>query len=259
MHNWKLLVIALVFATFNFIQIIPLYMDESNKIDENMISEKFTILLFNVNTSNRNYQNTINYIQKIQPDILALEEINKQWAMALTQVTESFQYKTVSTQEDNFGIGFYSRIPFIESEISYFGGAGVPSVLSELQFSSKSITVLFTHPLPPGNSEYFHWRNKQLERIATLRHDFGKSLIIVGDLNTTSWSYYFKKFISRMKLKDSRTGFGVQASWPTILPYFLIPIDHCLVSENFIILDRFLGPDLGSDHYPVLIKIVFPE
>ena len=43
-------------------------------------------------------------------------------------------------------------------------------------------------------------------------------LTVIGDLNTTSWSYYYKRFVSRMKLYDSRKGFGVHASWPTMLP-----------------------------------------
>ncbi|MCI0525996.1 MAG: hypothetical protein L0Y56_00890, partial [Nitrospira sp.] len=60
-------------------------------------------------------------------------------------------------------------------------------------------------------------------------------------------------------LKDSRDGFGIQASWPTFVPLFLIPLDHCLVHSSVQVLDRRLGPKIGSDHYPVMIKLAVPN
>jgi len=41
--------------------------------------DKISILLINVHTSNQKYDLTKNYIEKVKPDILVLEEINKKW------------------------------------------------------------------------------------------------------------------------------------------------------------------------------------
>ena len=114
---------------------------------------------------------------------------------------------------------------------------------------------MFTHPVPPASQRYFYWRNKQLSEIASLRAKFNDNLIVVGDLNTTSWSYYFQNFLAKMKLQDSRQGYGLQISWPTMMPLLGITIDHCLVSPNIHILNHKIGQDIGSDHYPVYVEL----
>jgi len=32
-----------------------------------------------------------------------------------------------------------------------------------------------------------------------------------------------------------------------------VAIDHCLVSPEIAIRDRHIGPDVGSDHFPVVL------
>jgi endonuclease/exonuclease/phosphatase (EEP) superfamily protein YafD len=56
-------------------------------------------------------------------------------------------------------------------------------------------------------------------------------------------------------LRDTRAGFGIQASWPTQIPPLGIPLDHCLVSPELVVLDRRLGPAVGSDHRPVILEL----
>jgi endonuclease/exonuclease/phosphatase (EEP) superfamily protein YafD len=54
-------------------------------------------------------------------------------------------------------------------------------------------------------------------------------------------------------LHDSRKGFGIQPTWPSDKPIFMVPIDHVLVSKEIRIQNRFTGPDIGSDHRPVIV------
>ena len=254
--RWKSVVVALLFATINMTQIVPWYINDSRLTDAGTtVVGKVKILLINVSTSNTDHDKTMEYIKRMNPDLLALEEINDRWLSDLSPVLASFSSKEVLTREDNFGIGLFGKIPFQNSKVEYFGKARVPSIISKICIAERPVTILFTHPLPPGSVDYFHLRNEQLEEIASSRKDFGDSLIVMGDLNTTSWSYYYKRFVSRMKLHDSRKGFGIHASWPAMLPIMLIPIDHCLISGDIIVLDRKVGHNLGSDHYPVYIEL----
>lgn len=222
---------------------------------EKRYENEWTILQMNVHASNRYHEGVIQYIKKMDPDILALEEINYRWFEALKDILKDYPHRKFVIREDNFGIGLFSRVPTEEIEIKYFEESGVPSVLAKLKAGDETVSLLFTHPLPPGGLGYFHRRNKQLNDIAKERDKYGKNLIVIGDLNATPWSHYFKKFKRDMNLKDTRKGFGIHNTWPTQLPIMLIPLDHCLVSEGITTLDRRIGPNIGSDHYPVFVRL----
>jgi endonuclease/exonuclease/phosphatase (EEP) superfamily protein YafD len=60
-------------------------------------------------------------------------------------------------------------------------------------------------------------------------------------------------------LCDTRAGFGLQASFPAWSAVMRIPIDHVLASCSIGVRDRWIGPDIGSDHLPVLIDLVVPR
>jgi endonuclease/exonuclease/phosphatase (EEP) superfamily protein YafD len=83
--------------------------------------------------------------------------------------------------------------------------------------------------------------------------------IVMGDLNMSMWSPYFRQFIQATGMKSSRQGFGVQPSWPADSPLLQIPIDHCLVSKDDILLiHNRIGKDIGSDHYPLIADLSLP-
>jgi endonuclease/exonuclease/phosphatase (EEP) superfamily protein YafD len=52
---------------------------------------------------------------------------------------------------------------------------------------------------------------------------------------------------------DSAQGHGVQPTWPNFNPLLWIPLDHVLHSTCLAVRDRIIGPDVGSDHYPVIV------
>jgi endonuclease/exonuclease/phosphatase (EEP) superfamily protein YafD len=253
----KLAFITLPFLLVNLFLIVPFYLPSVHPVSADSITEnQIGILLFNVCTSNSNYKGVIEYVKKVDPDILALEEINQRWDSELQPLLDTYKFTEICPSEDNFGIALYSKIPFEKARVYFFGEWGVPpSIVARIKLGKDIVTILFTHPLPPGNRDYFNRRNKQLEEIIAHREDFGDRLIVLGDLNMTSWSYYFERFKDKMNLKDTREGFGVNPSWPTMLPIMLIPIDHCLTSRNIVTLDRKIGANIGSDHYPVYIKL----
>lgn len=118
------------------------------------------------------------------------------------------------------------------------------------------VSIIATHPLPPVSQEYFDWRNQQFaeigDRVQQLKN---QPVIVVGDLNTTMWSPYYRKFIGDSGLKNGRSGFGVQPTWPVDAPILSIPLDHCLVSPEIKVIDSRVGKDIGSDHYPLITEL----
>lgn len=251
-RKWKILIAGCLFLMINAAEILSLYVRLPGQKPE--ITQTIKILQINVHASNTQYSKTIQYVHKIKPDILSLQEISARWLTSLSPGLRDFQFSKIITREDSFGMALFSRLPLHRAEVRYFGSAGVPSIVAQISIAGHPVSMILTHPVPP-DGDGFPLRNEQLESISAYRTKLGKSVIVIGDLNITSLSYYFKRFAKAMNVYDSRKGFGVQPTWPAMLPVLLIPIDHILVSKNVAVLERKTGPDIGSDHYPVYIEV----
>ena len=69
------------------------------------------------------------------------------------------------------------------------------------------------------------------------------------------WAYHYQRLIAATGLENARAGFGVKPTWPLFMPFAMIPIDHCLVSDGVTVTAFDTGPAIGSDHLPVLVSL----
>jgi endonuclease/exonuclease/phosphatase (EEP) superfamily protein YafD len=213
-------------------------------------------MLANVNTKTGNATDVAAAIRRFNPDIVVLEEVNAKWLSDLKPVLDGYAHSEQEPREDNFGIGLWSRFPFTRSCVAHIGTAEVPSIVVELDTTKGKCTVVATHPLPPGGKEYSEFRNAQLAELPRWVRQASSPVVLLGDLNVTPWNHYFKRLLNESGLKDSSQGRGVQPTWPAFSPLMLIPIDHCLYSHGIVIVARQTGPQVGSDHFPVIIDFV---
>ena len=91
---------------------------------------------------------------------------------------------------------------------------------------------------------------------AQIRQQAG-AVLVMGDFNATPFSPIFAEFLKATHLKNSLDGFGWQPSWPSLISFLGIPIDHVFVSSELIVKQRFIGPSISSDHLPVIAKLAF--
>jgi endonuclease/exonuclease/phosphatase (EEP) superfamily protein YafD len=76
---------------------------------------------------------------------------------------------------------------------------------------------------------------------------------VVGDLNATPWS---SAFAGLAECGLRRAG-SLRPTWPSLGGGWIgIPIDHVLASRHWRVRDAGLGPGLGSDHRPLLARLV---
>lgn len=245
-----------LFAGLNLSLILPLYSKEFIRTPSNQGSsdqEMYRILLSNVLQMNDAYGAVRHLIRSERPDFIVLIEVNKTWIDQLKPVLESYPFSRMPLREDNYGMALFSRIPPTISEVRACGAAQVPSIITTFKLRKRPLTILVTHPPPPKTKQKAHLRNIQLAEIAKHIQTLEGEILLVGDLNMTSWSPFFSDLVQKSGLRDSRRGFGIQNSWPTNRRLFMIPIDHILVSKGVEVLSRRIGQFNGSDHYPILL------
>ena len=120
------------------------------------------------------------------------------------------------------------------------------------------MAVVAVHTLPPTRSDNARLRNRQLADAGRIAQTQTAPVIVVGDLNATEWSPPFGDLLRSANLRDARTGFGLQPTWPTFarLSLLQIPIDHCLISEGLHVKKFTRGPHVGSDHLPIVVDVL---
>jgi endonuclease/exonuclease/phosphatase (EEP) superfamily protein YafD len=210
-------------------------------------------LLANVDHNNVTYHQFHNLVETTNPDILVLVEINEEWMETLRKWASRYPFQK-SLPHKQYGLGVLSRIPFKNADIRILAPDRLPSVLIQFQLENQDFVLVGAHPHSPVSPIELEWRNQYLKELAHLIASKNTPIVLLGDLNTSPWSPYFKDFITSTRLRDTRPGYGVGVTWPSKAWPLWIPIDHCLVSSGVSIHNRQVGPDFGSDHYPLLVE-----
>jgi endonuclease/exonuclease/phosphatase (EEP) superfamily protein YafD len=239
-----------VFALLNAATLAPRFIPREAAPEG---APELKLLLSNVLTSNRDHASLLTLVAREKPDLIALLEVNDRWVTALGPLSAEYAYSRRDSRPDNFGIALFSRLPLTEVKTIYLGPAEVPSIRATLTFGGRPITVLATHPVPPGNPENLFLRDQHLTAIARWSSASPTPALVIGDLNCTPWSPAFGRLLKDGALLD--TGRGLTPTWP-VKPWWLrIPLDHCLASPSFLVADHHRGPDIGSDHFPIIVTL----
>jgi endonuclease/exonuclease/phosphatase (EEP) superfamily protein YafD len=231
------------------------------------------VLLSNVDKYKDNSDRAIALIQKERPDIVVFVEVGTAIAAklkaGLTDILP-YSFEHIETgflpafwlgdkglsEETRFRDGtlILSRISLENTQVKSLGG-GRKSLLANLQISGQLISLIAVHPSKATGQIYFEERNRQLEAIADYAATLKNPVILIGDMNVTMWSPYYRDLVKKAQLQNVRAGFGILPTWPTFQPLLYIPIDHCLVSPDFQVLKVRRGPAIGSDHFPLITDL----
>lgn len=246
-RNNKQLVACILLAGFNYAFVLPFYFGKPPAPTE----EPVRAMLMNILASNGNTERVLAAIENVDPDILVLEEVTPKWEKALGGL--DYPYRVAVPRTDCFGIMLLSRRPLSHTNVVYIGTADVPTITATVHLPQGDISLIGTHPLPPGGAAYSRHRNAQLAALPELIDAQDKPVLLIGDLNTTPWSYWFKRLLKESGLENSMQGFGFQPSWPANVRLLRIPIDQVLHAPEITIHRRAIGPNVGSDHLPVIV------
>lgn len=199
----------------------------------------------------------IDYLRHRGADLVVLLEVTHAWAEALVELESLYPHRVVEARADKFGIALLSQWPLDEPRV-ITPADGPPAIVATLRREARACRVIAAHPPAPISAAWSAWRDAQLDALGKLVTESAGPTILAGDLNTTPWGHGFGRLLAASGLRDSALGRGVQPSWNAHRPVPRIPIDHVLVSPEIRVLDRRIGPAVGSDHLPVEARLVLP-
>ncbi|NNU15392.1 hypothetical protein HK107_03500 [Parvularcula sp. ZS-1/3] len=115
---------------------------------------------------------------------------------------------------------------------------------------NEPFDIVATHAAMPLSSPRAPARRQRdLDQLAALDHQHPK--LFVGDYNTVPWSHALLDLEADYGLE--RVGIGAKTTWLSPLLFLGLPIDHVLVPSS-IAASAKVGPGLGSDHRPLIVK-----
>lgn len=219
--------------------------------------DRVRVLSFNLLSTNDRYDDVIRYIRRIRPDVVFLHEASLPWEEAVTEADLGLE--VVVTRSPDLIFGTLVLAP-PGAVVEGFGfSVGEPrAVAVRLETEGGTpVDVLGIHPLAPTSAGRAALRDAQLAYAGEWAAERRERAIVVGDFNAAPWSHGFRRLLGGSGMVDSERGFGFQPSFPSGFPFVLrIPIDHLLHSDGLEVVDRRLGPDLGSDHLPLVVDLV---
>lgn len=247
---------ALVLAAgmVNAAVVLPLYFAPNS--DGLRTGERVLVMSFNVKADVSLFDPLVALIERTEPDVVFLHEATPGWEERMAAA--DLPYRVVSSRNTGVRFGTLVLAPH-DAAVEGFGFAeGEPrAVRVDIAGDAGSISVLGIHPLSPINERRAELRDAQLAYAAEWAASVDGRGVVVGDFNATPWSHAFRRLLDESGFANSQRGYGVAATFPADLnPVFRVPIDHLLYSDGLEIVDRRLGPSMGSDHYPLLVELV---
>lgn len=245
---WWWAFLGFLAVVLNAMVVLPWYF-QNTLVDSKHYDLK--LLLSNVNILNKNYSSLFELVATEKPTILIVQEGNRYWVKRLEGL---FPYQLVPPKSRFFGTSIFSQLPFEQRQVLPLG-SWRESLHIKVKIKNKMISLVATHPFQPTRQYLFEQRNNQLFAVKSYLQSLSGPKILIGDLNISMWSPFYVKLLENSGLINARQGFGLLPSWPTFLPIFMIPIDHCLVSSDLRVVNIRTSHSIGSDHLPLIVEL----
>ncbi|MGH9853254.1 MAG: endonuclease/exonuclease/phosphatase family protein, partial [Blastocatellia bacterium] len=250
-------VAAAMGVAINLAAVAPWYTGGKKTTGNRAGRRRVKLILANVNFGNTAHETFIAFAQRHAPDLLVVQEVNEDWRESLQALRSLYPFSEALPKGGGSGMALYSRFPFERLTIALPEGDARPGILAKLNIDGVSVSLLSLHPRTPIREAHFELRNGTFAAAADCLRNLPAPKICAGDLNITPWSPYYRSFVEQTKLAPVRRGFGLLPSWPTFLffRWLMIPLDHCLVSDDICVADVKTGEPIGSDHLPLIVEL----
>lgn len=218
----------------------------------------------------------IDVIREMRPDILALEELNREQANHLRDALQDTWPHQFTFSDGYEGRGIFSRLPFRRTEELVIS-EGRPDALVEIELEEGMLTLLVGHPRPPKlkrtTLEIPFASHRQLLRLADMAMAAAPA-VLLGDFNMRPDNSIYDRLVKR-GLVDAfeESGEGAERTFPVRVAKLKAPggrkvrvktpplfrLDYIWHTPDIRSVATWVGNDNGSDHLPVMSRLAVPR
>ncbi len=256
----------------NLALIVPLFFAPAPNSDFNGQTNRapgstLRLLYANLDHDNKDTSRAIQYIESQNVDLVLLQEVTSRWLTTLESNLSRYRVVTSFPRENSTGLAMLlpiapsQPVEIVATQIIQLPSySGQPLLEATIRWGGRELVILGLSIIRPQNSHTSAFQEVEFDAAAkwSLRQqkENKREVVVIGDFNTTPWSGRFRSFLHDSDLRNSQRGFGLQPTWPAILPSpLMIAIDHCLHSKSITTINRATGPNLGSDHLPLFVEL----
>lgn len=203
-----------------------------------------------------------------QPDVILLTEAPSDLDRRMAPLAEMYPHRVPMRDKLMHEVALYSRWPIVGIETNRSAHPALPVAAIDLcppnGERGACLRIVTLHAMAPFGSGAAI-RDRQLNIAARLATAQPGPAVIIGDLNLTPWSPTFARLADASRLRDSSPLRGLQPTWRPaglpagLAPLFALSIDQALVSADIAARANRVGPDVGSDHRPIIVDLQLPD
>ncbi|HEY4650548.1 MAG TPA: endonuclease/exonuclease/phosphatase family protein [Pontibacter sp.] len=255
------LVVVIIYQAVNIYPYTFLAPKEVKDADKGTSEDtSLSFLVSNVLMYNKEYGQLAALVQKQKPDIVLLLESDLAWQQGLAPVTKQYPYRVEIPLDNTYGMHLYSRLPLRQQKVSYLLDKDIPSIKTFVKLRNGTwIELHAVHPKPPVPTEDATSEKRDAE-IVMIAREIATSkypVVVAGDFNDVAWSRTTELFQEVSGLLDPRLGRGFYNTFNANYLILRWPLDHVFHSTHFKVESIKRLSDIGSDHFPIYIKLSF--
>lgn len=216
------------------------------------------IVTFNMAWAKRPVDNVADFLLQEDADILLLQEVTAAHAAALgTLLTARYPHSHSCAVFQGCTQAIFAKRPWSSVQHVHRASGGPEMIWA--QFDDAEFGRFRVHSLHLAWPFTPETQARHVDRLIAIRNSIAEPAIFAGDFNMTPWSYQLQRLLAFTGLRRHAT---FLRSWPTDgqfrLPAPAFLIDHVLTTPDITSLSIKTGPNLGSDHLPVVARLRLP-
>ena len=227
-----------------------------------------TVMTHNIFGLNYDMAGFDRYVASVNPDIVALQEFFPEQSAELTPLLKTrYPFHVTCEGGKRANIGLFSKLPFVQTIDGACArrlakGERTAHIIARFQpENGEAFTLVTTHldwPVPVQR------QRDEYAALASVLNGIAGPLMVMGDFNSTPWSYAQRDFVSMTGLTRHTRNLPTFPAlwwyandWRPALP--ILPLDHVMTRDGITVHSLATGAMTGSDHLPVVFSFSVGE